>query len=74
MRRLVETYRLGQTLSGRRGQPGALDLTLRLEVDLEALVRQLAAAAHVSKSKPKRSTIAHGAVVVTIVQEGQPTT
>jgi hypothetical protein len=72
VRKLVEHYTLAQALSGRRGHPAALDLKLRLEANLDELVRQLSAAALVSKSKPKRATIAHGAVVVTIVQEGQP--
>ena len=72
MRRIVETYTLAQSLTGRRGRPAALDLKVRVEANLDELVRQLSAAALVSKSKPKRATIAHGAVVVTIVQEGKP--
>ena len=71
-RRLIETYKLASTMAGRRGQPQQLDVTLKLEADLDGLVRQLAAAALVSRSKPKRASIAHGAVVLTVIQEGKP--
>jgi hypothetical protein len=63
---------MAQALSGRRGKPRELAVKLKLEADLDGLVRQLAAAALLSKAKPRRATIAHGAVVLTLIEEGLP--
>jgi hypothetical protein len=67
-RRLVENYTMSQSMGGKRGVRN-LNLKLRLDADMHALVRQLAASALVSRSKPKKATIAHGAVVLTVIEE-----
>lgn len=67
-RRMVEVYSMTQELDGKRGAR-KLDVRLKLDADIHALVRQMAAAALVSRAKPKRSTMAHGAVVLTVIEE-----
>lgn len=68
MRRYVEHYTLDQELVGRRSRH-KVALKLRLDADLDVLVSQMAASAQVSKSTPRQATIAHGAVVLTILEE-----
>lgn len=67
MRRYVEHYTLDQDLVGRRSRR-KIALKLRLDADLDGLVAQMAAAAQVSKSTPRQATVAHGAVILTILE------
>jgi hypothetical protein len=69
--RISETYTMAQSLSGRRSRR-SLDVKVKLEADLDGLVRQLVAAALLSKATPRKATMAHGAVVLTVLEEGLP--